>query len=199
MTTHSARRRVLSACGLLAAGALIGLLLPRDFEVPGRATAQGKAPAGGAEERLRQLKLELPATPPSKNTLVAAVRVGDLLFVSGHGPTKEDGSPWVGRLGQNLDVPQGRAAARRVGLHILRVVRDEVGSLDRVVRVVKTLGMVNATPDFTQHPQVVNGFSDLMVEVFGEKAGKGTRSAVGMSSLPGGIPVEIEAVFQVRP
>ncbi|HYT92568.1 MAG TPA: RidA family protein [Gemmataceae bacterium] len=190
--------RVFTACGLLGAGVLIGLLLPRWFDAPGQA-AQQKVREGGAEDRLRQLKLDLPPTPPSKNTLVAVVRVGDLLFVSGHGPTKDDGSAWVGRLGQNLDVKEGRAAARRVGLHILRVVRDELGSLDKVVRVVKTLGMVNATPDFTQHPQVVNGFSDLMVEVFGDKAGKGTRSAVGMSSLPGGIPVEIEAIFQVRP
>ena len=91
-----------------------------------------------------------------------------------------------------------RAAARLVGLNILSTVRAELGSLDKVVRVVKTLGMVQATPDFTQHPQVINGFSDLMVEVFGEKAGKGARSAVGMSSLPGGIPVEIEVIFQVR-
>jgi enamine deaminase RidA (YjgF/YER057c/UK114 family) len=177
---------------------VVGLLLARWLDAPGQAAAQDKA-AGGAEARLRELKLTLPETPPSKNTLVAAVRVGDLLFVSGHGPTKDDGSPWVGRLGQELSVKEGRAAARRTGLHILRVVRDELGSLDKVVRVVKTLGMVNATADFKDHPQVVNGFSDLMVEVFGEKAGKGTRSAVGMSGLPGGIPVEIEAIFQVRP
>jgi hypothetical protein len=85
-----------------------------------------------------------------------------------------------------------------VGLVILGVVRAELGSLDRVVRLVKTLGMVNCTPDFTDQPLVINGFSDLMVEVFGEKAGKGARSAVGMASLPGGIPVEVEAVFQVR-
>jgi hypothetical protein len=86
-----------------------------------------------------------------------------------------------------------------VGLQILRVVREELGSLNKVVRVVKTLGMVNATADFKDHPQVVNGFSDLMVEVFGPQAGKGARSAVGMSSLPGGIPVEVEIIFQVRP
>ena len=92
----------------------------------------------------------------------------------------------------------GRAAARQVGLQILSVVKAELGSLDKVQRLVKTLGMVNATPDFTQHPQVINGFSDLMVEVFGAEAGKGARSAVGMSGLPGGIPVEIEAIFQVR-
>src|SRR5439155_2502295 len=97
-----------------------------------------------------------------------------------------------------LDVQEGRAVARSVGLQVLAVVKAELGSLDRVQRLVKTLGMVNAAPDFEQHPQVINGFSDLMVEVFGEEAGKGARSAVGMSSLPNGIPVEIEAIFQVR-
>jgi enamine deaminase RidA (YjgF/YER057c/UK114 family) len=129
---------------------------------------------------------------------VNAVRVGDLLFVSGTGPGQINGKPVVGRLGQDLDVAKGKAAARQVGLQILSVVKAELGSLDKVERLVKTLGMVNATADFTQHPQVINGFSDLMVEVFGEQAGKGARSAVGMASLPGGIPVEIEAVFQVR-
>jgi hypothetical protein len=104
----------------------------------------------------------------------------------------------IGRLGQDLDVAKGRAAARQVGLQMLSVVKTELGSLDKVQRVVRTFGMVNATPDFTQHPQVINGFSDLMVEVFGDEAGKGARSAVGMASLPAGIPVEIEAVFQVR-
>jgi enamine deaminase RidA (YjgF/YER057c/UK114 family) len=157
----------------------------------------GKGPS--PEEQVRQLKLQLPTVLKPTNTLVNAVRVGDLLFVSGTGPTRADGSPWVGRLGQDLDVKEGQAAARAVGLRILGVVKAEVGSLDKVVRVVKTLGMVNATPDFKQHPQVINGFSDLMVEVFGDQAGKGARSAVGMSSLPGGIPVEVEVIFQIRP
>jgi enamine deaminase RidA (YjgF/YER057c/UK114 family) len=133
------------------------------------------------------------------NTLLSAVRVGDLLYVSGTGPGKVDGHELVGRLGQDYDVARGRAAAWHVGLQVLSVVRAELGSLDKVRRLVKTFGMVNATADFKEHPQVINGFSDLMVEVFGPEAGKGARSAVGMSSLPGGIPVEIEAVFQVRP
>jgi enamine deaminase RidA (YjgF/YER057c/UK114 family) len=149
---------------------------------------------GGAEKRIRELGLELPAVSKPTNTLVNAVRVGDMLYVSGTGP----GKGIVGRLGQDYDVAQGKAAARQVGLQILAVVKAELGSLDKVQRLVKTLGMVHATPDFKQHPQVVNGFSDLMVEVFGAEAGKGARSAVGMSSLPGGIPVEIEAIFQVR-
>jgi enamine deaminase RidA (YjgF/YER057c/UK114 family) len=162
------------------------------------AVALGKTPAG-AEEQLRRLKLELPPVSRPTNTLVAAVRVGNLLFVSGTGPGLVDGKAVAGRLGQDYDVAQGRAAARQVGLQILGVVKAEVGSLDRVRRLVKTLGMVNATPEFRDHPQVINGFSDLMVEVFGEEAGKGARSAVGMSSLPGGIPVEIEAIFELRP
>jgi enamine deaminase RidA (YjgF/YER057c/UK114 family) len=117
-----------------------------------------------------------------------------MLYVSGTGP----GKGVVGRLGQDYDVNQGKAAARQVGLQILAVVKAELGSLDKVERLVKTLGMVNSTPDFKQQPQVINGFSDLMVEVFGASNGKGARSAVGMSSLPGGIPVEIECIFQVR-
>jgi enamine deaminase RidA (YjgF/YER057c/UK114 family) len=188
---------------LMSLGVVVGFFLARGMEQSGAdegrsnaVAAQGKTPS--AEERVRQLKLELPKVKKSTNTLVGAVRVGDLLFVSGHGPAKPDGGAWTGRLGQDLDVKQGAAAARSVGLQILSVVKEEIGSLDKVVRVVKTLGMVNATADFKDHPKVINGFSDLMVEVFGEEAGKGARSAVGMSGLPGGIPVEIEVIFQVK-
>jgi enamine deaminase RidA (YjgF/YER057c/UK114 family) len=191
-------RRFAGAGALFVVGLTVGPLLPQGVEGPGRVAAQGKPALILAEQRLIQQKLELPPPTKTKNVLVMAVRVGNLLYVSGHGPTKDDGSMWVGRLGQDMDVKQGQAAARRVGLHILRTVRDELGSLNKVARVVKTLGMVNATADFKDHPQVINGFSELMVEVFGEKAGKGTRSAVGMSSLPGGIPVEVEAIFEVR-
>jgi enamine deaminase RidA (YjgF/YER057c/UK114 family) len=179
-----------------AAGILVGACLHAWRLNQPAAASQDKTP--GAEAKLRDLKLELPALAKPTNTLVNAVRVGNLLFVSGTGPGKVDGKAVVGRLGKDLNVKQGRAAARQVGLQILAVVKGELGRLDKVERLVKTLGMVHATPDFTQHPQVINGFSDLMVEVFGEDAGKGTRSAVGMSSLPGGIPVEIEAIFQVK-
>lgn len=161
---------------------------------PEALAAQGTTP----EERLVKNKIKLPAVSKPTNTLVNAVRVGDMLYVSGTGPLKEDGKPWTGRLGQDMEVKEGKEVARDVGLRVLAVVKAEVGSLDKVVRVVKTLGMVNATPDFKSHPQVINGFSDLMVEVFGEQAGKGARSAVGMSSLPGGIAVEVEAIFQVK-
>jgi enamine deaminase RidA (YjgF/YER057c/UK114 family) len=184
---------VLKVVGLLGAGVLLGLWLqPRGVEGTGTVAPEQKG--GSAEERVKQLKLELPAVVKPTNTLVNAVRVGDMLYVSGTGPAKGV----VGRVGQDLDVKQGKAAARQVGLQILSVVKAELGSLDKVQRLVKTFGMVNATADFKQQPEVINGFSDLMVEVFGEENGKGARSAVGMGSLPGGIPVEIEAIFQVR-
>jgi enamine deaminase RidA (YjgF/YER057c/UK114 family) len=188
----------MSLSAVLAVGILAGMGLQSWLADSGRVTAQDKTAGVGAEQRLRALKLELPPISRPTNTLVSALRVGDLLFVSGTGPGQVDGKNVVGRLGQDLDVPKGQAAARSVGLEILSVVKAELGSLDRVERLVRTFGMVNATPDFTQHPRVINGFSDLMVEIFGDKAGKGTRSAVGMSSLPGGIPVEIEAIFQIR-
>ncbi len=189
--------RLANVSGVLAIGLIAGIALYSWWADGTPAVAQGKATAS-PEQRLRELKLELPAVSKPTNTLVNAVRVGDLLYVSGTGPGSVDGMAIVGRLGQDMGVAGGRAAARRVGLHILAVVKAELGSLDKVQRLVKTLGMVNAAPDFKQHPQVINGFSDLMVEVFGEDAGKSARSAVGMSSLPNGIPVEIEAIFQVR-
>jgi enamine deaminase RidA (YjgF/YER057c/UK114 family) len=188
----------LKPCGLFATGLVVGSFLAAWLVSRGLATASRGEPGTRPEERFRKLKLELPPVTKPTNTLVLAVRVGDLLFISGTGPGKVEGKEWVGRLGQDYGVEQGKAAARQVGLQILSVVKAELGSLDKVERLVKTFGMVNATADFKEHPQVINGFSDLMVEVFGAEAGKGTRSAVGMSSLPGGIPVEIEAIFQVR-
>jgi enamine deaminase RidA (YjgF/YER057c/UK114 family) len=199
MSHSSERRRFLAGCGYLTAGTALGLLAPHGAALL-RPDPAGARPAGpGHEERLRKLKLKLPVVPRPAATLVPAVRVGDMLYVSGHGPGKVFGK--LGRVGDptaTLTVKQGQAAARQVGLVILSVVRTELGSLDKVVRLVKTLGMVNCTADFKEQPQVINGFSDLMVEVFGETAGKGARSAVGMAALPGGIPVEIEAIFQVR-
>jgi enamine deaminase RidA (YjgF/YER057c/UK114 family) len=197
MRDVSNRRRFLHNCGWLAAGAAGGWLLPRWFSDAESARADEKN-GSSAEEQIRKLKLNLPPVGKSGPTLVPAVRAGDMLYVSGHGPRKPDGTSVVGKLGKDLDVKQGQEAARLVGLQTLSVVRAELGSLDKVVRLVKTLGMVNGTPEYTQQPQVINGFSDLMVEVFGAKAGKGARSAVGMGSLPGGIAVEIEAIFQVR-
>jgi enamine deaminase RidA (YjgF/YER057c/UK114 family) len=159
--------------------------------------AQAEA-ADGPEARLRQLGLSLPPAPKPVATYVTSLRVGNLLYVSGHGPDGSDGSPAKGKVGRDLTITQGQAAARNTGLLILSTLRETLGSLDRVVRVVKVLGFVNATEDFEQQPQVINGFSNLMVEIFGETAGKAPRSAVGAGSLPAGIPVEIEAIFEIR-
>jgi enamine deaminase RidA (YjgF/YER057c/UK114 family) len=151
----------------------------------------------GAEDRLAELKLELPPAPKPVATYLTALRVGDLLYVSGHGPLRSDGTMITGKLGVDLDVTGGMAAARQTGLAILATVRAHLGSLDKVERLVKSLGMVNSDPDFGDQPRVINGYSDLMRDVFGD-AGVGTRSAVGMGALPGGIAVEIEAIFQVK-
>ena len=144
-----------------------------------------------AEKRLKELGIQLaPPSPPVAN-YVNAVRTGNLLFLAGKGP-----SAVKGKLGAEFSVEQGYQHARSVGLALLAVMKAELGSLDRVSRVVKLLGMVNGTPDFTDQPKVINGCSDLFVEVFGDK-GKHARSAVGMGSLPNGIPVEIEAIVEV--
>jgi enamine deaminase RidA (YjgF/YER057c/UK114 family) len=151
-----------------------------------------------AEARLKELKLELrPVSTPVAN-YVNAVRAGNLLFLSGKGPWSEKGGARPkGKLGREYSVEQGYAHARSVGLDILAVIRSELGSLDRVKRVVKVLGMVNAVPEFEDQPKVINGCSDLLVEVFGER-GRHARSAVGMGSLPMGIPVEIECIVEVE-
>jgi enamine deaminase RidA (YjgF/YER057c/UK114 family) len=150
------------------------------------------------EERLRKLGIELPPSPTPAANYVTAVRTGNLLFLSGHGPRRTASGPSIkGRVGKELTVEQGYKAAREVGLNLVSTMKASLGDLDKVKRVVKVLGMVNAAPDFEQHPQVMNGFSDLMVEVFGDK-GRHARSAVGMGSLPMGIPVEIEVVVEVE-
>ncbi len=151
----------------------------------------------GADARVAELNLELPPAPKPVATYLTAVRHGDLLYVSGHGPYRSDGTLITGRLGAGMSVQEGQMAARQTGLAILATLMVHLGSLDKVVRLIKTLGMVNSTPDFGEQPKVINGYSDLMKEVFGE-AGVGARSAVGMGALPGGIAVEIEAIFQVK-
>ena len=143
------------------------------------------------------MKLVLPPAPKPVATYVTAVRHGDTLYVSGHGPLRPDGNMYTGKVGADVDLAAGQAAARQTGLAILATVKSHLGTLDRVVKLIKVLGMVNCPPEFADQPKVINGFSDLMVEVFGE-AGKGARSAVGMGSLPGNISVEIEAIFQIR-
>ena len=150
-----------------------------------------------AEKRAAELKLELPPAPKPVAVYKPLVIVDHLAYVSGHGPYKADKTVITGRLGQDMDIPAGKAAARQVGLAILSTLRSQLGSLDRVKRLIKILGMVNSTPDFKDHPQVINGCSELFVEVFGPEDGMGARSAVGMGSLPGNIAVEIEAIFEI--
>jgi enamine deaminase RidA (YjgF/YER057c/UK114 family) len=158
----------------------------------------GRSQSTSPEQRLRELGIELPPPPRPVAVYVPAVRTGHILFTAGHTPRGPDGSPLVGKVGADMTVEQGHAAARIAGLNLLSTVRNTLGSLDKVVRLVKVLGMVNCTPDFGQQPQVVNGFSELLVEVFGAEKGKGGRSAVGMASLPANQPVEVEAIFEVR-
>ena len=149
------------------------------------------------ETRIQELHLTLPAPPKPVAKYKTAVLVGNMLYVSGHGPIKPDGKLILGRVGSDLTAEQGKDAARVVGLAILATVRNTLGSLDKVKRLVKTFGMVNCTDDFKDQPQVINGFSELMADIFGEDAGVGARSAVGMGSLPQNIPVEVECIFEV--
>jgi enamine deaminase RidA (YjgF/YER057c/UK114 family) len=137
-----------------------------------------------------------PVTQPIANYL-HVVRTGNLLFLAGKGPALPDGKYVTGKLGKELSIEQGYEAARLTGLAQLAVLKSYLGSLTKVKRIVKVLGLVNATPEFTDHPKVINGFSDLMVQVFGEK-GKHARSAVGASSLPMGMAVEVECVVEVE-
>jgi enamine deaminase RidA (YjgF/YER057c/UK114 family) len=150
------------------------------------------------ETRIQELHLTLPEAPRPIAKYKTAVLVGNILYVSGHGPAKiTDKTPITGKVGGELTTAQGKESARAVGLNILATVKATLGSLNKVKRLIKTLGMVNSTADYKEHPQVINGFSELMAEVFGEDAGVGARSAVGMGSLPGNIPVEIECIFEV--
>ncbi|TXF89681.1 RidA family protein [Neolewinella aurantiaca] len=146
-------------------------------------------------ERLKELGITLPELGVPQANYVHAVRSGKLVFLAGKGPSRPDGSRVTGRLGDDLTVEQGYEAARLVGIQQLAALQQELGDLNRVKRIVKVHGMVNATPDFKDHSKVINGFSDLMVEVFGEQ-GKHARAAVGMGSLPGGIAVEIEVIAE---
>lgn len=151
----------------------------------------------GAEARLKELGIDLPARMTPAGSYVPAVRTGNLLFLSGAGPVAGDGSIVRGKLGAGMSVDQGQAAARLVALQLLSAIREELGSLDRVKRVVKVLCMVNSTAEFGEQPQVANGASDLFVELWGD-AGRHARSAVGMASLPVGIAVEIEMIVEVE-
>ena len=151
-----------------------------------------------AEKRLKELGIDLGAMSAPVANYVNAVQAGNLLFLSGKGPRAVDGKRPKGKLGREYTIEQGYQHARTVGLDLLAVMKSELGSLDRVKRVVKVLGMVNAVPEFEDPPKVINGCSDLFVEVFGSR-GRHARSAVGMAALPAGIPVEIECIVEVSP
>ena len=173
------------------------------------AAAAGCAPETGVgsvaqdgtdvEARLAELGIVLgQPTPPTAN-YVRAVTSGNLVFLAGHGPDRPEGGQVIGRMGDgSLTLEQGQEAARFTGISLLTSLKTEIGDLNRVRRIVKVQGMVNADPSFTQHSQVINGFSDLMVEVFGER-GKHARASVGMSSLPNNIPVEIDMIVEIDP
>ncbi len=148
---------------------------------------------GQVEEKLKTMGLELPTPPPPMANYVRTVRTGDLVFVAGHGPSRDGKLIYQGKLGADLDVEQGYQAARLVMLNCLSSLKQEIGDLDRV----KLLGMVNSAPDFGHQPEVINGASDLLTELYGER-GRHARSAVGMGSLPRGIAVEIEMVVEVQ-
>ncbi len=148
-------------------------------------------------EKLSQLKLKLPPAPAPLGVYKPFLIVDRLVYVSGHGPIMSDGSLMKGRVGKDMDIEEGKKAARQVGLAILSTLKTNLGNLNRIKRVIKVLGMVNSTADFIKHPYVINGCSEVFAEVFGEENGVGVRSAVGMGSLPDNIPVEIEAVFEL--
>ena len=151
-----------------------------------------------ADHRFEQLNLELPPPPKPLGVYKPFLIVGNMVYVSGHGTIRPDGSFIVGRVGLDLNVEEAKQAARQVGLAIIATLKTNLGSLNRIKRVIKVFGMVNVSHDFERHPYVINGCSELFAHIWGEENGIGVRSAVGMSSLPDNIPVEIEAVFELN-
>lgn len=160
-------------------------------------TATSPKQEGMIDARLKKLNITLPTASSPVANYVNVVQTGNLLFLSGKGPLQADGTNITGKVGVDLTLEQGYQAARLVGINQLAVLKAELGNLDRVKRIVKVLGMVNCAPEFLDQPKVINGFSDLMVEVFGEK-GKHARSAVGMNALPANIAVEIELIVEIE-
>ena len=149
-----------------------------------------------AEDKLKEMGLTIPDPSPPGGNYIPARRTGNVVFLSGVTPSRPDGTPFAGKVGRDLTVEEGYAAAQNCALKLLCNLRNEIGDLDKVTQVIKLLGMVNSDPDFTQPPAVVNGCSDLLVNVFGEK-GRHARSAVGLATLPGGVAVEVEMIVEV--
>ncbi|GLR17330.1 RidA family protein [Portibacter lacus] len=150
------------------------------------------------EENFNSLGLSLPPPPKPMGVYKPFLRVGNMVYVSGHGPFKTDGSLIIGKVGQDLNLEEAKLAARQVGLSIIATLKDNLESLDQIDQVVKVLGMVYAVPEFQQHPKVINGCSELFRDIWGQEKGVGVRSAIGMGSLPDNIPVEIEAQFLLK-
>jgi enamine deaminase RidA (YjgF/YER057c/UK114 family) len=150
------------------------------------------------EEKLAELGLSVPEIPPAVGNYVGAVRVGNILFVSGHGPFKDGAPTFIGKLGRDVSVEEGQQAAQLVALNMLASIKEAIGDLDRIARVVKLLCLVNSDPEFGEQPAVANGASDLFVAIFGEERGKHARSAIGMGALPFQISVEIEGIFELK-
>jgi enamine deaminase RidA (YjgF/YER057c/UK114 family) len=150
------------------------------------------------DERFRQLNLTLPPAPKPIGVYKPFLIVDKFVYVSGHGTVKEDGSLIIGRIGKDMTIDEGKAAARQVGLAILATLTKNLGTLNKIKRVIKVLGMVNCVTEFERHPYVINGCSELFASVWGEENGIGVRSAVGMGTLPDNIPVEIEAMFELQ-
>lgn len=151
-----------------------------------------------AEARLIELGITLPPAPKEMGVYKLLVQTGNLGYLSGHGPFLDDGSLMKGRVGEDVSLEEAQNVARQVGLNLLATLKSQLGSLDRVSRLIKSLALVNCTDDFTDQPAVVNGFSDLFAEVFGPEAGIGARSAMGTNVLPGNIPVEIEIIVEIK-
>ena len=151
-----------------------------------------------AEENFSKTGLSLPPAPKPLGVYKPFLIDGKYLYVSGHGPVQDDKSLIIGRIGKDMDMEAGKLAARQVGLTILSTIKTNLGSLDRIKRVIKVLGMVNCTPEFEKHPYIINGCSELFAQIWGEDNGIGVRSAVGFGSLPDNIPVEIEALFELH-
>lgn len=150
-----------------------------------------------ATENFKALGLSLPPAPTPLGVYKPCLVDGKYLYLSGHGPVQDDKSLIIGRIGTELDIEAGKLAARQVGLTMLSTIVANIGSLDKIKRVIKVLGMVNCTPDFGRHPYIINGCSELFAKIWGEENGIGVRSAVGMGSLPDNIPVEVEALFEL--
>ncbi len=150
-----------------------------------------------ADEQFEKLGLSLPPAPAPKGVYKPCLIDGKYLYLSGHGPVQDDASLIIGRIGSEMDPEYGKLAARQVGLTMLSTIKTNLGSLNKIKRVIKVLGMVNCTPEFEHHPFIINGCSELFASVWGEENGIGVRSAVGFGSLPDNIPVEIEALFEL--